>query len=145
MCYMIVLATDSTEDLSRKKSDHLNFSSELPGLPQERFLSLDRRWFVEGPESCSCGFRHLSSGGISLGFGAPESWYPEAPEYLEATHEFIGVVRSLLASGSKVECIDVWCDQPASDGLDGTLNVDLREINDDAFRFFENHHFVFSV
>lgn len=145
MCYMIVLATDSIEDLSAKNSGNLKFSSELPGLSQERFLSFERRWFLEGSEGCSCGFRHLSSGSISLGFGAPESWYPEAPEYLEATREFIGIVRSLLAGGSKVECIDIWCDQPASDGLDGALNVNLTEMSDDAFRFFENHHFVFSA
>ncbi len=91
-----------------------------------------------------CGFRHLYVGSVELGFSAPEEWFPEEQEDIEATLQFVQVVQSLLASGFKVECVDAWDNQAKTPNLSGTVEVDLKKIGASAFRFFENHRFVFA-
>lgn len=144
MCYMLLLGTDATEDLSARNTELMTFSKELPGLPEEQCLELSQKWYVGSAHGCSCGFRHLYIGSVELGFGVPEEWYPEAPEDLEATSQFVEVVKSLLAAGHRVECIDAWCHGSGSAKLAATVQVNLREVAGEAFRFFENHRFVFS-
>lgn len=143
MCYMLFLSTDSQAELSESNTELLCFSKELPGLPEERLLEYPNKWFVGSAQGCSCGFRHLCSASIELGFGIPEDWFPEDADDIEATHQFIRVVRSLRASGAAVECIDAWCDDNHSVSLKGTVQVNLDEIPDVAFRFYENQRLVF--
>ena len=143
MCYMLLLGTDSPTDLSLRNTELLIFSKELPGLPEEQCLELSQKWFVGSAHGCSCGFRHLHVSGVSLGFGGPEDWFPEESADIEATRQFIGVVRSLVSAGYQVECVDAWANDQASAQLTGTVNVDLGAVSDGAFRFFENHRFVF--
>lgn len=143
MCYMLLLGTDSPTDLSLRNTELLIFSKELPGLPEEQCLELSQKWFVGSAHGCSCGFRHLHVSGVSLGFGGPEDWFPEESADIEATRQFIGVVRSLVSAGYQVECVDAWANDQALASLTGTVDVDLEAVSDDAFRFFENHRFVF--
>lgn len=143
MCYMLLLSTDSEVDLSESNTELLCFRKELPGLPEESLLEYPNKWFVGSAQGCSCGFRHLGSESIELGFGIPEDWFPENADDIEATHQFIRVVRSLRASGNGVECIDAWCDDSHPVSLNGAVQVNLDEIPDVAFRFYENQRFVF--
>ena len=53
----------------------------------------------------------------------------------------IRVIRALVAEGAKVECVDLWNGLTAETPT--TLEVDLASVSDAAFRFFENHRFVF--
>ena len=90
-------------------------------------------------KGCSCSFRHLYS--IELGFSEPVDWYPEEEDEIKATLEVIKVIRGLLEGGAEVDCIDAWegdSPHPLTE-----LEVDLGEISDEAFRFYENHHFIF--
>jgi hypothetical protein len=81
---------------------------------------------------------------VDLGFGEPAEWYPEEPEDIAATIRFIAVMRDLIARGAAVDCIGAWPQGDGAAALAGTIDVDLSGIGDQAFRFFENHRFVFS-
>jgi len=100
------------------------------------------KWYVGSRSICSCSFRHLAGGG--LGFGEPEDWYPEEPEYIEATLQFIQVVRGLGAQGHAVECIDVWEPVKEKPHPHEQLTVLLDTVSDREFRLFEDYRFVFS-
>ena len=142
---MILLSTDSATDLSEKNDDLVIFSSELPGLAEEEFLEHKHKWFVGSRNSCSCGFRHLYVDSVDLGFGEPVDWYPEEPEDIKATKEFIAIVRKLSAQGVKVDCIDAWDNNNSTATLNGTVEIPLPQMLDPEFRFFENHRFVFKT
>ena len=141
MCYALLLSTTSNEDLSRYDSEEVRFSRTIADhLPVDRLL-YPNQWYVGSRTGCSCSFRHLYQS--DLGFGAPEDWFPEEDADLQATQIFIRLVRTLLLQGEHVDCIDTW---------DGNrempfahLPVNLDQIRDDEFRFFENYHFDFSV
>jgi hypothetical protein len=144
MCYMLLLGTNSSENLAARNTSLLCFTKELPGLCEERCIELPEKWFVGSAHGCSCGFRHLYVSSVDLGFGIPVDWWPEEKEDIEATHQFVEVVQSLLASGFAVECVDAWDNEAESPSLSGTVEVDLKKIGAHAFRFFENHRFVFT-
>jgi hypothetical protein len=55
----------------------------------------------------------------------------------------IALVRELLAQGEHVDCIDAW--EGNSEMPFARLPVNLGQIRDEEFRFFENHHFDFSA
>ncbi|NKB34307.1 MAG: hypothetical protein GKR91_14545 [Pseudomonadales bacterium] len=144
MCYIIALSTDSNENLSELNDEALQFSSNLP-LALEKFpLSFENKWFVTSNGTCGCGFRHLHSSSVELGFSEPVDWYPEESSEIEATKKFIAVARKLIKNGNKVDCVDLWDhqDAPPSDGK--VVEIDLSEISDEQFRFFEDHCFSFS-
>jgi len=141
---MVLLSTDSPEDLSAHSDDLLTFSRTLPPLAEVALLAHPHRWFVGSRHGCSCGFRHLYIGSVSLGFGEPQDRYPEEVEDLEATRKFLSVVRALLATGAYVDCIDAWGHETETANLSETISVNLAEVSDREYRFFENHHFVFS-
>jgi hypothetical protein len=145
MCYMLLASTDSATDLTIYNDALVTFSRSLPGLPEEEMLENQYPWFVGSRHGCSCGFRHLYVGSVELGFAEPVSWYPEVAEDLAATLRFIAIVRKLVATGARVDCIDAWDhrDEPAN--LSGTVRVHLAEMSDRAFRFYENHRFEFSA
>jgi hypothetical protein len=97
-------------------------------------------WYVGSKAGCSCTFRHLLS--VELGFGEPLRWFPEEADEIEATKMFYDVVAGLTSAGHKVDCIEIWSGTK-KDQIK-RLTVDLDNIPRDAFRFFENHHFIFA-
>lgn len=141
---MTVLSTTSDQDLALSNGSGVCFSRELPGVPEERYLRFRNRWFVGSASGCSCEFRHLCSESIELGFGPQEEWYHEEPSSVMATVAFAAIVRRLVENGDSVDCVDSWSHgQSEPDALAGDLQVNLAEVNDEAFRFFESHRFTF--
>jgi hypothetical protein len=70
---------------------------------------------------------------------------PEEQSDIEATHQIIASIRSLVESGANVDCVDAWSqDQTIAAPLAGEIEVDLATVSNEAFRFFEMHKFVFS-
>ncbi len=145
MCYMLLLATDSTEDLSAYNNSYIMFSRELPGLSEERLLNYPQKWFVGSRHGCSCGFRHLAVDSVELGFGEPVDWYEEESEDIEATLGFVRIIKGLVERGASVECIDTWQHENTPSQLSGTIEVNFSEITDRAFRFYENHRINFGI
>lgn len=145
MCYMTVLSTTSDEDLALANGSGVNFSRELPGVPEERYLRFRNRWYLGSESGCSCEFRHLGVGSIELGFGLPEAWYPEDVSSVRATSAVMAIVRRLVEGGHSVDCVDSWSHgQSEPDALAGDLPVNLADVSDEAFRFFERHRFTFA-
>ena len=144
MCYMTLLSTTSDANLTLGNNDLVRFSQTLPGIPEEIYLRFKNKWYIGSQSGCSCEFRHLYIGSVELGFGLPEDWYPEGPHQIEATLQVIATIRSLVDSGESVECIDAWAHgEAAPTAIAGEIEVNLSELSDEAFRFFENHRFSF--
>ena len=142
MCYLIYISTDFKEDLSRYDSAFCSFAKDFTGADTEilDLLLYNYHWYVGSKAGCSCTFRHLSS--IELGFGEPVYWYEESSDEIEATKIFYDEISSLISQGNKVDCIEIWAG--AKKDQIKRLEVDLSAVPRDAFRFFENHHFVFN-
>ena len=136
------MSTDFDGDLSGHNSALIRFEKDFtncePGIME--LLRYKNPWYVGSKAGCSCTFRHLHS--VELGFGEPVDWYAEEPDEIEATKVFYEIVVNLIASGSKVDCIAIWTGVK-KDRIKN-LAVDLSSISRDAFRFFENYHFVYS-
>jgi hypothetical protein len=141
MCYVLLLSTTATEDLTVHNTELVQFSRALPQSAAVTELKYINKWYIGSQSGCSCAFRHLYS--VGLGFGEPVGWYPEGPDAIAATVQVIRLVRALLAQGHHVDCIDVWEHQDLSPVPTDALNVDVSAIKDSEFRFFENHHFTF--
>lgn len=145
MCYIVLLGTTSDEDLARHNTTLLHFTRDIPttgaATVEATALRHPHRWYVGSSAGCSCSFRHLYS--VELGFSEPEDWYPEEAEDIQATLQFIQVVRALVAEGHAVACIDAWEHAEMLPNEHEELLVALSSIRDSEFRFFENHHFVF--
>jgi hypothetical protein len=141
MCYALLLSTTSNDDLSRFNNEAIRFDKTIPErLSFDRFL-YPNRWYVGSRTGCSCSFRHLY--GPEFEFGVPEAWFPEEETDVQATLMFIHVVRSLLEKGESVDCIDLWEGHDMEPQPPISMNVNLSQIRDEAFRFFENHYFKF--
>lgn len=145
MCYIILLSTDLTIDLSGYNNDLVRFSPEMPGLAEEELLAHRQKWFVGSRDGCSCGFRHLHVDSVELGFGEPVDWYPEEPEDIKATKEFISIIRKLSTQGAEIDCVDAWDNSNITATLERTIDIPLSQMLDTEFRFFENHRFVFKT
>ena len=141
MCYALILSTTSSDNLSQFNSEEITFDKNLPERLPLNHLLYANQWYVGSRTGCSCSFRHLS--GPELGFGIPEDWFPEEKADIEATSTFIRLVRSLIMKGEKVDCIDVWESNHAEPPH--LMSVNLNQIRDEEFRFFEDHHFDFIV
>jgi hypothetical protein len=76
-----------------------------------------------------------------LGFGEPVDWYEEGEDEIAATLLFINFIRQISKLGFQVDCIDTWEGTGREDIIETSVN--LNDIADNQFRFFENHHFVF--
>ena len=76
-----------------------------------------------------------------FGFSEPVEWFQENDENIIATRHVISVIRTLVAGGAQVECVDLWFG--SLEGSPAAMDVDLASVSDSAFRFFENHRFVF--
>ena len=143
MCYALILSTTSSQDLSRFNDEKIRFDNKIPDrLPAYRLL-YPNTWYVGSRTVCSCSFRHLY--GPQFEFGVPEDWFPEDKADIEGTLIFIRVVRSLLAKGERVDCVDLWEGHDAEPLRQVSVNVNLDRIRDEEFRFFENHHFDFAL
>ena len=139
MCYTIYLSTDSNQDLSLNNSDLVHFKKQTVEEPFDSLLRYDQQWYVGSKSGCSCTFRHLFS--VDLGFGEPVDWYPEDEDEIAATLLFVEIVRKIIERGYEVDCIDAWYGATKEDILEKQVNLD--EIKDAQFRFFENYHFIF--
>ncbi len=142
MCYLVYISTDFEGDLSRHNSALISFKKDFTNCEPEvmDLLLYKHPWYAGSKAGCSCTFRHLLS--VELGFGEPVDWYEEQPDEIEATKIFYDVVANLISSGSKVDCIAIW--EGTKKNQIQRLAVDLSSISRNAYRFFENHHFVFS-
>ena len=78
---------------------------------------------------------------MELGFSEPVDWYEEDENEIAATLSFIKIIRQLIESGQRVDCIDAWNDAVQDNIVERFVN--LKKIDDEQFRFFENHHFIF--
>lgn len=145
MCYMTLLSTTADTDLSVHNNELVTFTRSLPGIPEEKYLAHEFKWFIGSKSVCSCELRHVYVDSVSLGFGEPEDWLPEEPDKIEATRQISAVIRSLVKSGAEVDCVDAWDDdQDTAVPLAGEIEVDLSKVQDRAFRFFEMHRFTFT-
>ena len=144
MCYSLYLSTNSPADLRVGNTELLRFQKAedyaYKDAPIIKLLQFANKWFVGSKSECSCTFRHLHA--IELGFGAPEPWYPEAQDELDATQQLYDAISTMLSSGHRVECIDTWTGTEPKDIKD--LPVSLASVPREAFRLFENHRFVFA-
>ena len=144
MCYMTVLSTTSAADLSVDNNELVQFSKALPGVAEERHLAHEFKWFIGSKSGCSCEFRHLYVSSVELGFGEPEDWFPEEASDIDATRQVLRKIRSLVAEGEQVDCVDAWASDNKVDApLAGETEVDLSAVSDAQFRFFEMHRFTF--
>jgi len=145
MCYVTLLSTTSEDDLARNNSGLVTFSRVLPGVPEEKYLRYHSKWYIGSKAGCSCDFRHLVASSVPLGFGEPEGWFPEDRENIEATKQVISVIRKLVSAGAEVDCVDAWAHgKEEAEPLAGDLEVDLAEVSDARFRFFEAYRFTFT-
>ncbi len=143
MCYVLLLSTTSDEDLAAHNTELVRFSRNLPSIADVAKLKYRCEWYIGSRSGCSCSFRHLYS--VEVGFGEPVDWYAEEPEDIEATLQIISIIRALVASNESVDCIDAWEHQDMLPRATNEIDVDLGSLNDRQFRFFENHHFTFTL
>ena len=144
MCYITIISTTLDIDLTVHNNDLVKFSKALPGVPEEKYLAHPFKWYLGSRTGCGCGFRHLHPTSVSLGFGEPEEWSPEEPSDVEATKHIAAIIRSMVVDGGEVDCLDIWAHgQEVDPGLAGEIEINLSDITDAAFRFYERHRFTF--
>ena len=144
MYYMTVLSTTSQADLATHNNDLVKFSKALPGVLEEKYLAHPFKWFIGSKSGCSCALRHLCVSSVELGFGEPEEWFPEEASDIEATKQVAATIRALVTEGAKVDCVDAWAHELMDAApLGGDIEVNLSEVSDTSFRFFEMHRFRF--
>lgn len=142
MCYLVYISTDFEGDISKHNSPLMSFDKDFANVKTDviNVMRHQYKWYVRSKSGCSCTFRHLLA--FELGFAEPVDWYEEGADEIEATQAFYDVVAHLISAGYQVDCIAIWVGAKA-DQIHH-LEVDLSSISREAFRFFENHHFVFS-
>jgi len=141
MCYMVYLATDCPDDLSRESTDLVRF--ERPSVeaqsPSPRVLKHEHTWFVGSKSGCSCTFRHLCRESVGLGFGVPEDWFPEKQDDLAATRQLYDILKAIVERGHRVEVLDCWSGHEDEDPV--ALDVSLTDVSADQFRLLEGRVF----
>ncbi len=143
MCYSVYLATDSKTDLKKYNDNQMFFEKIEKNDEVTLLLKNENRWHVATgkPGCCSCGFRHLMRESLSLGFSKPEDWFQEEKAELESTKKIYNIICKLIANGYKVESLDVWTEPKPEDII--TKDIEIKNISDDEFRFFEDYLFRF--
>lgn len=141
MCYMVYVSTDCADDLSRLSSDLVRF--EKPSAETystcPRILKHAHKWFVGSKSQCSCTFRHLCRESMGLEFGAPEDWYPEEQDHVDATHQLYSILKGIVQRGHQVDVLDCWSGDEGQDAV--ALDVSLTDVPVDHFRLFEGYVF----
>ncbi len=141
MCYLIYISTTSKEDLSALPSKLYRFLPVTEDNDPDiiNLLAHPMRWYLQCQYGgCSCHFRHLSTSN-GLDFAPPEDWAPEDADDIESTKAVYHVLLGMLADGHKVDLIDLW-NNTKPEAI-SALDVSLSEVDQDSFRFFENHKF----
>jgi hypothetical protein len=141
MCYALILSTTTSDDLSLHNSEGIQFARPVPERITTDALSYPNKWYVGSRTGCSCSFRHVYE--PEQGFGLPEDWFPEETSDIEATLQLIRLVRSLIAKGERVDCVDLWEGHSNEPHPPASMKVNLGSIRDEEFRFFENYRFDF--
>src|SRR6266550_3266194 len=118
MCNVIYLSTTSDEDLSAVSSDRLRFEpiteDDDPGILA--LLEYPHKWYLTREfGGCSCHFRHDRSisgwtGEAIRSFEPPQDWCPEDSDNIEATLAAYEVLMRILASGYRLDLVDVRTD-----------------------------------
>jgi hypothetical protein len=141
MCYMLYLSTGCADDLSLQSSDLVRF--QRPSVETHsaypRILKYEYQWFVGSKSQCSCTFRHLCRESVDLGFGAPEDWFPEDQEHIEATRALYGILNDIVQRGHQVDVLDCWSGDEDKEAV--ALEVSLSAVSVDRVRLFEGHVF----
>ena len=73
----------------------------------------------------------------SSDFGAPEDWFPEKPDEINATRELYEILKNIVQRGHRVEVLDCWNGEEDQDAEH--LDVSLAEVPVDHFRLFEGY------
>jgi len=142
MCYELYLSTSSLEDLSRYNSEFVHFEHAadlddwLAGI-----LLHPAKWYIGSQSGCSCTFRYSAEEDTE--FREPQEWYPEEDDNIQATTELYRAVAALVHGGYPVDCLVVW--SGAEPAAIKTMSVSLKTVSEEAFRLFENWHFVFEA
>jgi hypothetical protein len=142
MCYAVVVSTTSEDDLSKLNTALVQFSRDIPEGTGQAFLRYPNKWYLGSKDGCSCAFRHLENPNVeALGFSEPVDWSPEDQEDIEATFQVVRIFKSLLAKNSKLDCVDTWLDTDLEMEPLADLKVDLANLPESHFRFFEGYRF----
>jgi hypothetical protein len=143
MCYSVYLATDSKEDLEKYNDNQVFFEKIEKGDEITLLLKNENKWHIATGKAgcCSCGLRHLMRESLSLGFSKPEDWFHEKKADLQSTKKIYNIICKLIADGYKVESLDVWTEPKPEDII--TKDIEIKNISDDEFRFFEGYLFRF--
>lgn len=142
MCYALVVSTTAEDDLSQWNTALVQFSRDIPEGTGLSFLRYSNKWYLGSKDGCSCGFRHLDYENVeALGFSDPLEWWPEDQEDIEATFQVVRIFRSLLTQKAQLDCVDTWFDCDLEMEPPEDLKVDLANIPESHFRFFEGYRF----
>lgn len=142
MSYIIFISTDCEDDLKKRNCELVRFTRELPFDIEAGLLSNKNVWHVKSKEDSGGPFRHSPE---PNSFALPQDWYPEDKADIEATIIFMDTVRYILQNEFDVDCINMWCHDASWSGDPVKMTVDLSDIKNEEFRFFENHIFEFKI
>lgn len=158
MCNLIALSTTCPDDLRQIEQTCCVFEPLGEDDPLGALLELRHRWFVSSRYGgCSCHFRHWTgwynhpgetrSDGTPVmhretepHFGPPEDWFPEDDDDVRATAEFWDILHGLATDHHAVEVACVW-ESSNADYEVRTVDVSLREVTREAFRFCDGWRF----
>lgn len=105
-------------------------------------MEFPNRWFLGCRYGgCSCHFRNLLRENPPE-FGAPEEWFPEDPDDIDATAAFYDLVSRLIAEGHQVDTVTVWTGDYPFDSI-WTRVVCLDTVSRQESRFIDQHRFRF--
>jgi hypothetical protein len=140
MCHITFLSTTAPDDFQGVDDDHFRLErvADDEGEEAARSLAFPHRWYVECRfGGCSCHFRNWLEENPPE-FGAPEDWFEEDPEDVEATRAFYDFVAGLVAAGHEVDIVTVWTGSVPRH----TWDVSLSEVSREAFRFMDGFRFL---
>ena len=80
------------------------------------------------------------AGNEQFEFSEPEDWYDEDVDDIQATVAVYKVIQQLIHNGFSVDLIDFENDPPEAFK---EIEVDLIQVSQSSFRFFENYRFTF--
>ena len=132
-------------------SEHLNFQKVISDEdPILGLLSHPNRWHLSGfGGGCSCHFRRSLQNWsddetLELPtFEAPFEWQQEDLQAIQSTKLAYDMVFLLLEQGHSVDLVDYW-NGTLPDEIE-TMEVSLRQVPRNSFKFFEDYRFIFQI